>query len=157
MTWSFTRSCKICGLCFYWLAIFLLLSSRNPFWNLLTVFRDILVRIRIITSDWWVRILLRNPDPSPVSIVFKNAKKIFFSYFFLKTCPQAHHLQSKKFNFCQNYCIKMLFCRHYFSPLNTFMRKGKDPESDPYLWLINRIREAKNMWIMRIRIPNTAF
>ncbi len=23
---------------------------------------------------------------------------------------------------------------HYFSPLNTFMRKGKDPEPDPYLW-----------------------
>ncbi len=25
----------------------------------------------------------------------------------------------------------MLFCKHYFSPLNTFMRKGKDPEPDP--------------------------
>jgi hypothetical protein len=25
----------------------------------------------------------------------------------------------------------MLFCRHYFSPLNTFMRKGKDPEPEP--------------------------
>ncbi len=22
----------------------------------------------------------------------------------------------------------MLFCNHYFSPLNTFMRKGKDPD-----------------------------
>ncbi len=29
----------------------------------------------------------------------------------------------------------MLFCRHYFSPINTFMRKGKDP--DPHLWLID--------------------
>ncbi len=28
---------------------------------------------------------------------------------------------------------KILFCKHYFSPLNTFMRKGKDP--NPYLWL----------------------
>jgi hypothetical protein len=27
--------------------------------------------------------------------------------------------------------VKILFCRHYFSPLNTFMRKGKDPEPDP--------------------------
>jgi hypothetical protein len=26
--------------------------------------------------------------------------------------------------------VKILYCRHYFSPLNTFMRKGKDP--DPY-------------------------
>jgi hypothetical protein len=29
----------------------------------------------------------------------------------------------------------MLFCRHYFSPLNTFMRKGKDP--DPQLLLMD--------------------
>ncbi len=29
------------------------------------------------------------------------------------------------------FCVKILFCRHYFSPLNTFMRKGKDPEPDP--------------------------
>jgi hypothetical protein len=54
-------------------------------------------------------------------------KKYLFSYFFLKTCPQAHHLQSKKFNFLVKFCVKILFCRHYFSPLNTFMRKGKDP------------------------------
>jgi hypothetical protein len=26
--------------------------------------------------------------------------------------------------------VKM-FCKHYFSPLNTFIRKGKDPELDP--------------------------
>jgi hypothetical protein len=25
------------------------------------------------------------------------------------------------------FSIKILFCNHYFSPLNTFMRKGKDP------------------------------
>jgi hypothetical protein len=25
----------------------------------------------------------------------------------------------------------MFFCRHYFSPLNTFIIKGKDPEPDP--------------------------
>jgi hypothetical protein len=29
----------------------------------------------------------------------------------------------------------MLFCRQYFSPLNTFMRKGKDP--DPTLSLMD--------------------
>ncbi len=29
----------------------------------------------------------------------------------------------------------MLFCRHYFSPLNTFMRKGKDP--NPHFWLMD--------------------
>ncbi len=34
-------------------------------------------------------------------------------------------------------CVKILFYRHYFSPLNTSMRKGKDPEPDPYLRLMN--------------------
>jgi hypothetical protein len=28
---------------------------------------------------------------------------------------------------------KVLFCKHYFRPLNTFMRKGKDPVPDPDL------------------------
>jgi hypothetical protein len=28
-------------------------------------------------------------------------------------------------------CVKVLFCKHFFIPLNTFMRKGEDP--DPYL------------------------
>jgi hypothetical protein len=29
--------------------------------------------------------------------------------------------------------IKFLLCNHYFSPLNTFMRKGKDLDPDPNL------------------------
>ncbi len=73
------------------------------------------------------------PDPTYFFIDFKDAtKNIFFSYFFLITCQQAHHLQSKKFKFfAEILCKKILFCRHYFSPFNTSMRKGKDP--DPYL------------------------
>jgi hypothetical protein len=57
--------------------------------------------------------------------------------------------------------VKMLFCRHCFSPLNTFMRKGKDPEldPDPSVPLTNGSGSGrpKNMWILRIRIriPNT--
>ncbi len=33
--------------------------------------------------------------------------------------------------------FKILFCKHYFSPLNAFMKKGKDLESDtdPDLYL----------------------
>jgi hypothetical protein len=69
-------------------------------------------------------------DPTTFFIDFKDAKKYFFSI----TFPEAHHLQTKKLNFfCQNFVFKILFCRHYFSFLNTFMRKGKDPEPDPYL------------------------
>ncbi len=71
------------------------------------------------------------PDPAPSFIDFKNAKKKI-SHFFLITCHQVHHLQSKKFNFLLKFCVKMLFCRHSLSPLNTCVRKGTDP--DPHLW-----------------------
>ncbi len=82
------------------------------------------------------------PDPTPFFIDLKDAimqKIIIFSHFFLITCPQVHHLQSKKFNFLQKFCVKMLFCIHYFSPFDTFMRKGKEPEPepDPHLWLLD--------------------
>ncbi len=48
------------------------------------------------------------------------------------------------FNFLLKFCVKTLFCSHYFSPLYAFMRKGKDPEPDPdpHLRLWIRIREA---------------
>jgi hypothetical protein len=81
------------------------------------------------------------PDPTPFFIDFKVAKKYNFSYFFLITCAQAYHLQSKKFNFLQKFCIKILFCRHYFSLLNTFMRnwEGSVPDPDQHL----RIRKVQ--------------
>ncbi len=66
-----------------------------------------------------------DPAPGLSSLIWRMQKKIFFSYFFLITWPQTHHLQSKKFNFLLSFCVKILFCRHYF---NTFMRKGKDPD-----------------------------
>ncbi len=89
--------------------------------------RDILVRIRI-------RIQLRIRLLS--SFDFKVTKTKNFIFFPI-TCPQAHQLQSEKFSFLLEFCIKILFCRQYFSQLNTFMRKGKDPGPDPYphLWL----------------------
>ncbi len=34
-------------------------------------------------------------------------------------------------DFLLKFCVKILFCNHYFSPLNTFMRKGEDPDPDP--------------------------
>jgi hypothetical protein len=48
-------------------------------------------------------------------------------------------LYLKKNYFLQKFCVKILFCKHYFSPLNTFMKKGriqeaqKHPDSDPQL------------------------
>ena len=77
--------------------------------------RDILVRIRI-------RLLSSVTLPMP--------KKI---YFFLQL---TRRLSLKNVILCSIFfCCENLFCKHYFSPLNIFMRKGKDP--DPYLWLMD--------------------
>jgi hypothetical protein len=69
-----------------------------------------------------------------------------------------------KILFFAKFWVKLLFCRHYFSPLNTFMRKRKDPEPDlepdPYLWLMNPDAGDQKTWgsiRFRIRIPNTEF
>jgi hypothetical protein len=48
------------------------------------------------------------PDLTPFFIDFKDAKKIS-SYFFLITCPQAHHLQSKKLFFFAKIVLKFYF------------------------------------------------
>ncbi len=76
-----------------------------------------------------------DPDPDPALVLtpfyidFKDAKTYFFFNF-----PAGTTSSVKKIKFfCKNYCVKMLFCRHYCSPLNTFRRKGTDPEPDPYL------------------------
>ena len=75
--------------------------------------RNILVRIRI-----QLRIRL---------LPFKDGKKIVI--FFLIVCPQAHHLQSKKVIFLLKLLCSIVIL--HFSPLDTFMRKGK--VQDPYL------------------------
>ncbi len=71
--------------------------------------RDILMRIRIpgslplFTDQDPVRAPDPDPtpDPTPFFIDFNSAKKkLIFFIFFLITCPQAHHVQSKKLNFC---------------------------------------------------------
>ncbi len=64
--------------------------------------------------------------------VFKESKKeIFFIFFY--NLP----IQSKTLNFLLKFCLKILFCRQYFSPLITCMWIGKDPEQDPYLWIMD--------------------
>jgi hypothetical protein len=37
------------------------------------------------------------------------------------------------------FCVQILFCKHYVSLVNTFMKEGKDP--DPI-----RIRETQHCW-----------
>ncbi len=92
--------------------------------------RDILVRILIpIPGSSDPYLWLMDPDPISFFIGFKAAKKYFFPYFFLITCQQAHHLQSKTNNFLLKLFYSLIL-------LNTSMRKEKDLDLDPYLWLI---------------------
>ncbi len=88
---------------------------------------------------------IRDPDPHLWLIdPDPDAKKyIFLSHFFLSTC-RRYILFCLKINFFVKFCVKILFCRHYFSPLNTFMRKRKDPEPDPdpHLWLMYPARKV---------------
>jgi hypothetical protein len=88
---------------------------------------------------------------------FWRCKKNIFPCFLLLTCPQAHHFQSKKYNFLLKFCVKMLICRHYFSPLNTIYEK-KEGSGSGSVPLTNGSGSGrpKNMRILRNRISNTA-
>jgi len=64
------------------------------------------------------------PDPTPFFSYFKDAKEnnFFLLYIF-------SNLQSLLLKFlCQNFILEALL-----SPLNIFMRRGKDPGPDPFL------------------------
>jgi hypothetical protein len=62
---------------------------------------------------------------------------ILFSY----NLPVGTLSSVLKFNFLLKFCVNFLFCNHYFSPLNTFLRKGKDPGSgSPTLLAGSRLR-----------------
>ncbi len=94
---------------------------------------------------------LMDPDPDPTSdptpffIDFKDANKIFFSYFCLITCPQAHHLQAKLF------LLKFVF-KFY----EKWKGSGSGAGSAP---LTHRSGSGRpnNMRILRIRISSTAW
>ncbi len=97
--------------------------------------RDILVRIRILGS-----VPLTNGSGCgsvpKSSVTFRMQKNLCFSYFFLFKLMKLNFKSFKIVKIClmikikflqENFCIKILFCNDYFSPLNTFMRKRKDP------------------------------
>ncbi len=96
----------------------------------------ILVRIRIRFRGS-VPLTNGSGSDSFLQWIYGCKKIIFFSYFFLLTCPQPHYLQSQKLNFLPKFCVKILFFEHRFNSLNTFMRTVKDPEPDLYLWLMD--------------------
>ncbi len=83
-----------------------------------------LVFLRLVGDPWHF-----GADPTFFFSDLADAKKItFFPYFFLITYPQTHWYQSLNRCFKDKFCVKILFFKHYFSPLNTFMRKRKDPD-----------------------------
>ncbi len=87
---------------------------------------DILVRIRIIrSSDQWIRIRIRIRLLS--SLILWMQKNIF-SYFFLITCLQAHHLQFKKL---LKFCVKMIICRYQSAQHIYEKREGSGSGSVP--------------------------
>jgi hypothetical protein len=94
--------------------------------------RDILVRIRIpgsvpLTTGSEVGSGSApdpTPDPTLFFIDFKDTKNIFFSYFFLLTCRQAHLIRSKNLLLLK-FGVIILFCRHYFSPPHIYEKNGR--------------------------------
>jgi hypothetical protein len=64
-----------------------------------------------------------------------DAKNLFFFIFFTYNLPAGtlSSVLKLKIDFLLKFCVKISFCKHYFSPLNTFMTKSKDPEPDPDL------------------------
>jgi hypothetical protein len=77
------------------------------------------------------------PDQTPSFIDFREAKKNIFFIFFLITCPQAHHLQSKKIIFLLKLLCSNVILQALFQFAQHFYEKGKDPDPDPYLLLMD--------------------
>ncbi len=100
-------------------------------------FRDILVRIRIRGSVP----LTNGSGLNSGSDSFLQWCKIFFSHFFVVYLPAGTLSSVLKIYFWLKFGFNILFSKHYFSLLNTFMRKREpDPDPDPYLWPVLRIR-----------------
>ncbi len=74
-----------------------------------------------------------NPDPTPFFSDFKDGKQCFCFTFFLITYSTCRHIIVCLIKF--KFLLKNFLYKHYFIPLNTLMRKGKDP--DPYLLLMD--------------------
>jgi hypothetical protein len=64
-------------------------------------------------------------------------EKKYFFIIFSYNLPTGTLSSVLKNEFLLKFCVKILFCKHYFSLLYTFMRKGEvldpKPEPDPYL------------------------
>ncbi len=74
-------------------------------------------------------------DPTPFFSDFKDTKIFFAIPIYSCNLPAGNIIFSLKIKFFAKNLCKLIFCKHYFSLLNIFMRKGKDP--DPDIWLMD--------------------
>jgi hypothetical protein len=73
------------------------------------------------------------PDQTLFFSDFKDGKKCFFVIFSLYLVHRHIIFSLQNFIFGLNFVSKFYSANiNYFSPLNTFLRKGKDPEPDLY-------------------------
>jgi hypothetical protein len=112
-----------------------------------------------------------DPDPTPFFIDFRDAQKYVFLISFLITCPQAHNLQCKKFNFVLKFYVKMFLqgliqsAQHIYeksegSGAGSGAGSGSVPLTNGSGSGSGRPKNMRilRIWIrFRIRIPNTAF
>ncbi len=110
---------------------------------------------RIHTSDYWIwiwfqhnRIQIRIRLLSSVTL---RMQKILLLAIFSYNLPAGTLSSVLKILFLLKFCVKLLFCKHYFSPFNSLMRKGKDPAGS-----ISLTNESGSGRPKNIRIPNTA-
>jgi hypothetical protein len=90
--------------------------------------RGILVRIR--TSDYRIRASdyrIRASDYRirlRIQLRIRLLSSVTLGMQFIITYQQAHYLQSSKFSSLLKFCVKTshVFCKHYFSSLNTYGR-----------------------------------
>ncbi len=82
---------------------------------------------RSVGDQWYF-----GADPDPRirlrSSVTLRMGKFFFFIFFSYNLPAGTLSSVFNNNYLLKFCLKILHCKQYFSPLNTFMRKGKDPD-----------------------------
>jgi hypothetical protein len=65
-------------------------------------------------------------DPTPIFFLYYSYYSyIYPSYFFLITCPQAHHLQSQKFNFFAKIIVLTVILQALFQSAQQIYEKKK--------------------------------
>ncbi len=87
----------------------------------------------------------KNPDLVLTSRIrtsaFCDPKNVgVFSRMLVLSTYKMHRCRYSQTKFFSKFCVTIWFCKHYFSPLNTFMRKRKDPAGPKTCWSPTAVR-----------------